>query len=159
MTAVAWFNTLGQPLSDAERGAIDAYLCGLGLTSTAPTLVVPGWDALAPIIRNPSLTWWEREEQLRRALAGASHPLRAEGEWVRLNDEIHQAASAAAARFTCADAGLIKAATGAASFAAHDYQLVTAAGAGPGHAFLHKYTLFAHGRWPLGLYDGRFAIF
>lgn len=159
MTGPHWFNALGQPLGDAELAAIDAYSSDLGLASTEPPLVVSSWDALATIIREPSLAWWEREERLRRSLAGSSRPLSADGAWVELNDSIHAAASAAAARFGCADAGLIKAATGAASFAVHDYQLATSAAAGPGHAFVHKYKLFAQGRWPLGRYGGRFAIF
>jgi hypothetical protein len=28
-----------------------------------------------------------------------------------------------------------------------------------GHPFLRKYALYCGGRWPLGLYHGRFAIF
>lgn len=156
---VDWFGALGQPLVAAERHAIEAYLAALGLTSTQPAMVVQSWEALAPIIRHASLECWNGEHELRRAMTGAGNPLRADGEWVQLNDAIHAAATSAAARFGCSDAGLIKAATGAASFAAHDYQLATAAQCGPQHAFAHKYALFARGRWPLGLYDGRFAIF
>lgn len=33
------------------------------------------------------------------------------------------------------------------------------AGASPGHPFLRKYALYCGGRWPLGVYEGRFAIF
>jgi hypothetical protein len=35
----------------------------------------------------------------------------------------------------------------------------SALGAPPTHAFLRKYALYCGGRWPLGVYDGRFAIF
>ena len=32
-------------------------------------------------------------------------------------------------------------------------------GALPAHPFLRKYALYCGGRWPLGVYDQRFAIF
>jgi hypothetical protein len=31
--------------------------------------------------------------------------------------------------------------------------------AGPEHPFLRKYALYCGGRWPLGVYEDRFAIF
>ena len=34
-----------------------------------------------------------------------------------------------------------------------------AAGAGDEHPFVRKYALFSGGRWPLGVYGDRFAIF
>ena len=34
-----------------------------------------------------------------------------------------------------------------------------AAGAGDDHPFVRKYALFSGGRWPLGVYGERFAIF
>lgn len=154
-----WFSGLGQPLREAERSAIAAYLAGLGISSQTPILLVHGWDEVLPIISKPTLSWWNSEEAARRALNGAGNPLSADGAWVELNDSLHAAASIAAARFGCADAGLIKAATGAASYAVHEHQLVLAGGHGGHHAFLHKYALFALGRWPLGLSEDRFAIF
>lgn len=154
-----WFSALGEPLSGAEQNAIDAYLAALDLPATQPALVVPDWDVLARVIRHASLDCWNREEAVRHALSNAGNPLSAEGEWVRLNDAIHTAATHAAARFGCNHPGLIKAATGAASFAVHDYQLAVAAGHGSQHVFACKYALFTHGRWPLGFHDGRFAIF
>ncbi len=34
-----------------------------------------------------------------------------------------------------------------------------AAAASAAHPFLRKYALYCGGRWPLGVYQGRFAIF
>lgn len=38
-------------------------------------------------------------------------------------------------------------------------RLARAAGAESDHPFLRKYALYSGGRWPLGVYDGAFAIF
>ncbi len=38
-------------------------------------------------------------------------------------------------------------------------RLARAAGAGDEHPFVRKYALFSGGRWPLGVYGDRFAIF
>jgi hypothetical protein len=85
--------------------------------------------------------WWQAEEEQR------------------LNEALHGAAAVAATRAGCSDAALIRAAAGAASYAAHQAHLALAAGAPPGHPFLRKYALYCGGRWPLGVYEGRFAIF
>jgi len=55
--------------------------------------------------------------------------------------------------------GADRAAAGAAIHASYQYRLARAAGTGEEHPFVRKYGLFSGGRWPLGLYGDRFAIF
>ena len=68
-------------------------------------------------------------------------------------------ASALPARAGRADAGLVKAAAGAAFYAVYQHRIAQAAGEPDTHPFTRKYALFAGGRWPLGLVGGRYAIF
>ena len=72
---------------------------------------------------------------------------------------MHGAAAVAATRCGCADAALIRVAAGAATYAAYQQRLARAAGAPDSHPFMRKYALYSGGRWPLGVYDERFAIF
>ena len=62
-------------------------------------------------------------------------------EWLRERGLVQRALRTV--RAGCADAALIR----------------VAAGAPPGHSFLGKYALYCGGRRPLGVYEGRFAIF
>jgi hypothetical protein len=48
---------------------------------------------------------------------------------------------------------------GVASYVTYQARLALAAGASQDHPFLRKYALYCGGRWPLGVYQGRFAIF
>lgn len=159
MSYATWFSALGAPLDDEARAAVQAYLAGLGLRSGMPIHTVTRWEEAGQLIRAPSCEWWEREEAERARLERSVQLDPAEGAWVALNDALHVAAEAAAARLRCADAGLIKAATGAASYAVHHFELAVRAGAPAGHPFRSKHALFAGGHWPLGVYGGRFAIF
>ncbi|MEO7404112.1 MAG: hypothetical protein ABIU95_10630, partial [Burkholderiales bacterium] len=79
--------------------------------------------------------------------------------WIKRNDALHGCAAVAASRFGCSDAGMIKVAAGAASYAAYHQQLAITARVPDTHPFQRKYALFMGGRWPLGVYGDRFAIF
>lgn len=155
----AWFSALGEPLGAAEAADIDAYLAALGLVPELPPLAVTSWAQAAAIARTPAERWWGAEEAERVRLERTVRLDPADREWLALTDALHGAAAVAAARSGCADQGLIRAAAGAATYAAHQYRLARAAGAGNDHAFVRKYALFSGGRWPLGVYGGRFAIF
>jgi hypothetical protein len=155
----AWFATLGEPLGEAETADIAAYLAGLGLATRGPTLVVASWQEAEAVARQPAGRWWSAEEAERARLERAARLDPADREWLALTDALHGAAAVAAARAACADAGLIRVAAGAATYAAYQYRLARAAGAGDAHPFVRKYALFAGGRWPLGVYGDRFAIF
>jgi hypothetical protein len=158
-TPAAWFATLGEPLGEVEEADIAAYLAALRLAPKLPTLLVKTWSQAASIARQPAESWWNAEEAERARLERAVRLDPADREWLALTDALHGAAAVAAARFGCAEQGLIRAAAGAAIYAAHQYRLAQAAGAGADHPFVRKYALFAGGRWPLGVYSERFAIF
>ena len=155
----AWFSTLGAPLGAGEEADIRAYLAGLGLDAALPTLVVESWTQADEIIRNPAPTWWAAEEAARAKLEQGIRLDPADPAWLALTDTLHGAAAVAAARGGGADPGLIRAAAGAATYAAYQHRLAAAAGAGEAHPFMRKYALFSGGRWPLGLYGDRFAVF
>lgn len=155
----AWFSTLGAPLGAGELEDIRAYLAGIGMQANLPALLVASWDEASEIVRRPAGGWWAAEERERARLEETIHLDPADPEWVKLNDVLHGAAAVAAARFGYAHADMIKVAAGSASFAAYHYLLADAAQAGADHPFVRKYALFAGGRWPLGVYGDRFAIF
>ena len=155
----AWFCALGEALGQAEEADIAAYLAALGLAARLPTLVVASWSQAAEIARTPAERWWSVEEAERARLERVARLDPADREWLALTDALHGAAAVAAARSGCADQGLIRAAAGAATYAAHQYRLARDAGAGDEHPFVRKYALFSGGRWPLGVYGDRFAIF
>ena len=153
----AWFSALGELLGEDERSEVDGYLGGLGLQ--APIRAVKTWEEAAATCRAPSDDWWRREEEERERLERSARLDPADPEWLALNDVLHGAAAVAAARAGCADAALIRAAAGSASYAAYQARLAHAAGAAAGHPFLRKYALYCGGRWPLGVYHGEFSIF
>ena len=153
----AWFSALGEPLGEAERAEIAGYLGGMGFA--VPIDVVTSWREAFETCAHPAQEWWNAEEAERSRLETRAKLHPADPEWLALNDILHGAAAVAAAQTGCSDAALIRAAAGAASYAAYQARLARAAGAGCAHPFLHKYTLYCAGRWPLGVYDGRFAIF
>jgi hypothetical protein len=155
----AWFSALGAPLDEAERAEIAAYLQGLGLPADLPVRSAASWDEAAELCRQPAGAWWQAEEAERARLERSAHLDPAQPAWLQLTQRLHGAAALAAARSGCADAALIRVAAGAATYAAHQQRLAQAAGAPPSHPFLRKYALYCGGRWPLGVYDQRFAIF
>jgi hypothetical protein len=155
----AWFSALGEPLGDDETREIAAYLAGLGMNPAMPVHQALTWKEAAELCRNPSDDWWRAEENERVRLERGVRLDPAQPEWLALNEVLHGAAAVAAARAGCADAALIRVAAGAASYAAYQARLARAAGVAPGHPFLRKYALYCGGRWPLGVYAGRFAIF
>ena len=154
-----WFSALGEPLDDAERSEIRAYLRGVGVKASLPTLVVESWDQAGGITRNPAGSWWSAEEAERKRLEKHAQLDPADPEWLAATETLHGAAALAATRSGVSDPGLIRAAAGAAGYAAYQYRLARAAGASPDHPFVRKYALFCGGRWPLGVYSDRFAIF
>jgi hypothetical protein len=154
----AWFSALGEPLGDAERAEIAAYLQGLGLPDL-PVHAASSWREAGELCRQPADAWWRAEEAERTRLQSSAHLDPADPAWLQVTDRLHGAAAVAAARSGCADAALIRVAAGAATFAAYQQRLAQAAGAPAVHPFMRKYALYSGGRWPLGVYGERFAIF
>ena len=152
----AWFSALGEPLGDAERTDIDAYLSGLGMPSAVHA--VASWEEAREVCAQPADAWWSAEEAARAVLERKARLNPADPQWLSLNEALHGAAAVAASRAGCADAALIRAAAGSASYAAYQARLASAAGVAD-HPFHRKYSLYCGGRWPLGVYHRRFAIF
>jgi len=155
----AWFNSLGAPLDEAERAEIAAYLRGLGLPAGLPVHAASSWGEANQFCRQPAGAWWQAEEAERTRLERSARLDPANPEWLQVTERLHGAAAVAAARSGCSDAALIRVAAGAATYAAYQQRLAQAAGAPAAHPFLRKYALYCGGRWPLGVYDQRFAIF
>ena len=154
----AWFSTLGEPLGEAERAEISAYLRGLGLPDL-PVRAASSWQEAGELCRQPAHAWWQAEEAERARLEPSARLDPADPAWLQVTDRLHGAAAVAATRSGCADAALIRVAAGAATFAAYQQRLARAAGAPESHPFMRKYALYSGGRWPLGVYGERFAIF
>ncbi|HYM32482.1 MAG TPA: hypothetical protein VEU47_14350 [Candidatus Cybelea sp.] len=165
---VAWFSSLGEPLSDAERADAGAYVSALGFPGV-DIAGVANWDEAEAAIRNPgwNTEWWEAEEQLRAALITEAAEQFGERTLMMVltavtsavSDVVHGAAAVAAARGGVADQGLIRAAAGAATQCAYQAALVLAAGQDDEHPFALKYRLFEGGRWPLGIVGATFNLF
>jgi hypothetical protein len=155
----AWFSALGEPLGDDERWQTAAYLSGLSLAPPLPVHTVLTWREAGEVCQRPAESWWGAEEVERARLEQKAKLNPADRASLALNDALHGAATVAAARSGCTDAALIRVAAGAAAYAAYQARLARAAGAPARHPFLCKYALYCAGRWPLGVYEGRFAIF
>ncbi len=163
-----WFVSLGAPLTGAEAADARSHVGGLGLPEL-PVVGVAGWEQARRAASTPpgEIDWWAAEERLRRGLLDAAASLH--GKTVVLqalsrvmgaaNEVALGAAAVAAARTGVADEEMIRAAAGAAVQAAYQAGLAQAGGHGEAHPFAAKLRLFAAGRWPLGVVDGRIMVF
>lgn len=163
LRAASWFAALGEPLTDGDLAEAYAY------AGVEDVRLVTSWPEAERFLKSPdtaALTWWDREEALRKRLlarAEASYPERAL--WTSLTeltteagDLVHGKAATAAARMGGAQPASIHVAAGAASQAV--YQLAVARIASETSSpFESKFRLFAAGRWPLGVAGSRLTLF
>lgn len=164
----AWFTRLGLPLSACEHDHMRAYLDAAD-GGAASVHRVASWLEAERIARDPAWdrSWWTREEAERvrlMAIAGQRLGARAllqhlSAAAVPATEAIHAAATNAAERDDITDAGLVRAASGAAAMALHAAALAAIADQGSDHPFMRKYVLFQDGRWPLGIVGGTFHLF
>jgi len=159
--AASWFAALGEPLTDGDRTDAATY------ADVLDVVPIDSWpEAEAFLKSSRSLSWWEREEEVRRALLARAqdrYPERAL--WTSLTelttetgDLVHGKAATSAARAGNAAAASIHVAAGAAAQAV--YQLAVARLAGEtASLFESKFRLFAAGRWPLGVVDSKLILF
>lgn len=155
----SWFSVLGEPLGESEREDIAAWLRGLGLDAGTEVQQVGSWEEASSLTHQATGEWWMREEAERKRLEPLAKLSLSDRDLITVTDTLHGAAAVAAARAGNAEAGLIKAAAGAAFYAVYQHRIAQAAGEPDTHPFTRKYALFAGGRWPLGLVGGRYAIF
>ena len=168
LAQVPWFTHVGQPLLEEERARARDYLDALGFAD-AELVPVQSWEEAAFAAENPGFdtAWWDTEEQLRSALTGDALALIDQIELqialTRLSERAAMGAKRgvgeAAAMAGLDDESLSNAAIGSAVQAAHQRALILAAGAEPEHAFVPKFALFEHGRWPIAVVGGTFHLF
>lgn len=157
-----WFGRCGRPIDADDRALVQAWVDACG-SSCASIRFVAGWREAAAWLRECGFVegFWPSEERLRLALRDEAAGRLGEAELlerlsqatVPITDALHEAAVASAARESAADEGLVRAAAGAAALAEHQRALAQLAGAPAAHPFFCKHRLFAHGRWPLGVFD------
>jgi len=165
---VAWFSSLGEPLSPAELADAEAYCSALGFPYVTPVMT-EDWEEAEAAIRNHDWDsdWWEAEEGLRADLIAQALEEVDEDELMaaltavtgRAAEVLHGQAAVAAARSGVADQELIRAAAGAGAQGCYQAALVLAAGAGDEHPFAIKFRLYEAGRWPLGIVGSTFGVF
>jgi hypothetical protein len=165
----AWFTCVGLPLSAPEHDSIAAMLRELDFVPGALVVGAASWWDAAQILRAEEWDsrWWDAEEEERERLWSVAAERLTEAELLArltavtaaLGDPVRNGASLAAARDGVADPGLVRAAADAALLAAHQRALASLAGAAEGHYFRRKFELFAAGRWPLGVFSGKYVVF
>ena len=154
-----WFARLGDPLSEEDMEAAEAYLAALGFSDATPARVSTWEDAIAAA---ESLDWdsegWAREEGLRAGLTSIALETLTEEEFEVVMSyvssivapQIKAAADEVARLSDLEDAEILTAAVGAGIQATYAALLVLLAGE-EGHPFTHRYNLFLRGRWPMGV--------
>jgi hypothetical protein len=160
--AAGWFTRCGAPPSADERALAQAWIDALG--GAATLRFVADWSEAATWLRahrfaeNHAAREDASHVELRRraqTLLGEAVLLqRLTAATLPLVDRLRDAASAAAARAGIDDEGMIRAAAGAAALAEHQGALAALAHAPAAHPFFCQQRLFAHGRWPLGVFAG-----
>jgi hypothetical protein len=165
--AASWFAALGEPLTNGDLSDAEAYAAALAVGQLSIGQA-HDWPEAERILKTPegSAAWWDREEELRKALlarAEIRHPEHAL--WTALTelitesgDLVHGRAATAAARMGRAAAASIHVAAGAASQAIYQLAVARLADA-PAPLFESKFRLFAGGRWPLGLVGSTLFVF
>lgn len=167
----AWFCALAEPLSAGE--CEHARACVQTLLGSVPDiLVVDGWAAAKEIINAPkwNVALWQAEQRERYRLMEIAQARLGNAPMLReltasfesISDTLHGCAAVAAARMGCGDAGLIRAAAGAATEALYLAGLARVAvqpEEQTKHAFGHKLALFEAGHWPLALVDNNYYVF
>ncbi|MGB5949852.1 MAG: hypothetical protein WBG82_11075 [Parvibaculum sp.] len=166
--SMPWFAHLGEPLDRETKARARAYLDTLGFPD-ADIALVTDWEEAGDAAANLDFdtAQWEAEEALRAALTSdALEHVSEEGLSIALTHVSALLAGrvGAAAREACLRAGiddeaLANAAAGAAIQAAHGAALSLIAASGETHPFRYKFSLFAHGRWPIGIAGLSFNLF
>ncbi|MDP2124169.1 MAG: hypothetical protein Q8J92_07290 [Parvibaculum sp.] len=155
-----WFSKLGRPLDAETRALARSWLDGLGFPD-AEVARLRDWaeaaDAAETLDFEP--VHWEAEEGLRASLAAdALERVSEDGLTIAmthvsalLGERIGSAVRDAAAFWEVEDEELLNAAAGAALHAAHGAALALIVEADDDHPFRRKFSLFARGRWPIGI--------
>ncbi len=164
----AWFDAVGEPITEGEEQEARDYLNGLGLDKCR-VATVDTWLSARDSADNPNWdhVWWDKELNEQRELYKKLSTQYQEVEILdaltkitdRATNVFYGPAAIAAARTGVADQGLNRAAAGAASQSCYQYALALMSGVSSNHFFCCKFRLFLAGRWPLSVVDNTFYIF
>jgi hypothetical protein len=166
--AASWFSVIGEVLTPAEHADAAGYVMSLGLKEVETSEISAWRDAEACIKATDwDSRWWDAEERLRQELLERAQERHGEAVMLealteiseQVSDTVHGAAAVAAARDGVADAGLIRAAAGAATMACYQAAVGVAADLANDNPFIAKYRLFEAGHWPLCVRGAAFYIF
>ncbi len=158
LDAASWFSVVGEALTPGEHADASTYLTHLGLADVATRELATWGDAEACIkAADWAQRWWDAEDQRRRSLLASAQARFGDGATLaalsaiseQVSGIVHGAAAVAATRVGVADAGLIRAAAGAATMACYQAAVEIAARSDPDCPFIAKYRLFEAGHWPL----------
>jgi len=165
----AWFGSVGEPLTDAERTLVQSYLAGLGLESGLCLDTVADMRSAARIIADPDWdrSWWQAEQRERERLRGVLMSSEASDQLLSVlsrtvDESLLAEQPGAAAPLTsvgCSDEKLNRAAAGALGETLYLSRLAELCGAPATHPFSSKRAIFAAGHWPLVALGGRFYVF
>jgi hypothetical protein len=168
LPTVAWFRSVGTPLTPDALAAARAYADALGFPDCYPA-EVEDWHDAAHAAGNPewNTSWWEAEEQLRAALTIEALDIIGEADLSAALTQISATASPLIQGVVenlveeqgIEDQELIRAGVGSAIQGCHQAALVLAAGREDDHPFALKYKLFEMGHWPIAITGGSFNIF
>lgn len=162
-----WFASCGKPHTPDELAALASYVDGLGLPNM-PVEGVAGWTDAAAITQRADWgqDWWGADEAASKALHQSAAQLLGETPLlVSLSAVTLQAATLhahavrAIAEGGLDDPALSRVAAGAAALACHQMGLVIATQASVRHPLALKYSLFAGGRWLLGVMGNCWYLF
>jgi hypothetical protein len=165
-----WFARVGTPISDAERAGATAVLIARGQRAAAAdaVILVPSWRAAAAWTDDHAMAeCWDDDEDEREVLWTRAAAEIGEGALLAhltgatsaAAPHVRAAALAAAGTAGAEDPEAVATACASALLALHQCVLAQAADAPAGHPFMHKYALFAGGRWALGYRDGVYGLY
>ena len=163
-----YFARLGAPVGEEESALVRRYVRALGIDDELPVEVTHDWQRARSVTTHPEWDrrWWEAEQRERRRLyahmlevSPEEGVLKLLGNTLDSDGAVRDAAARAAALASCTDAGLVRAAAGAASESVYLAELARIAAEDAEHPFRLKQALFAGGRWPLGILAGRYWLF
>lgn len=169
-TAPQWFARVGASLTAEDRANAAAVLIARGHRAAAAdaVILVRSWRTAAAWTDDKAMAeCWDDDEDEREALWTRATAEIGEGALLAhltgatsaAAPQVRAAANAAAGMAGAEDPEALATACASALLALHQAVLAQVAGAPAAHPFMHKYALFAGGRWALGYRDGVYGLY
>lgn len=168
--APSWFARVGTPLAAEDRADAIAVLVARGQHAAGgdTVVLVPSWRAAAAWVDDSAMAeCWDDDEDERETLWTRAAAQIGEGALLAhltgatsaAAPQVRAAATAMAGEAGTEASEVLATACASALLALHQCVLAQAAGAPADHPFMHKYALFARGRWALGYRDGVYGLY